>query len=54
MSVKQLMGFLQNHLRLSTAGVLEKAELLTLAKAGRARAMGGASASAADIRARDG
>ena len=36
MSVKQLMGFLQNHLRVSTAGLLEKTELLKLAKAGRA------------------
>ena len=41
MSVKQLKGFLQNHLRVSTAGLLEKAELLKLAKAGRARAMSG-------------
>ena len=38
MTGRQLKSFLQTHLRVCTAGCLDKAELLALAKAGRLRA----------------
>ena len=39
MTVKQLKAFLAGHLRVSSAGCLEKSELVKLAKVGRARAL---------------
>ena len=39
MTVKELKRFLESHIRVSTAGCLEKTELLALAKAGRTRAL---------------
>ena len=44
MTGKELKRFLQSHLRVSTAGCLDKADMLALAKAGRLRAVLGSSA----------
>ena len=39
MTAKELKRFLQSHLRVSTAGCLDRADMLALAKAGRLRAV---------------
>ena len=50
MTAKELKRFLQSHLRVSTAGCLDRADMLALAKAGRLRAVLG---SASDLAAAD-